>query len=93
MEIIDLDNDYFLIRFGEESDLFRIFEGGPWGILDHYLIMQRWRPKFFPFEDEFKRVAVWIRVLGLPIEYYNKHILWRIGERLGQTIKIDDNTL
>lgn len=48
---------------------------------------------FFPFEDELKRVSVWIRVPVLPIEYYYKHILWRIGNGLGRMVKIDLNTL
>ncbi|KAJ1386061.1 hypothetical protein SESBI_41103 [Sesbania bispinosa] len=35
--------------------------------------------------DELKRVAVWIRVPGLPMEYYDRNILWRIGDTLGKT--------
>lgn len=62
-------------------------------ILGHYLIVQRWHPELFPNEDELKRVAVWVRVPGLPIEYYDKHILWSIGNCLGRTVKIDPNTL
>lgn len=93
MEVIDLDNDYFLIRFEDVVDLVHVFNGGPWMVLGHYLIVQRWYPEFFPHEDELKRVTVWVRVPSLPIEYYNKHILWRIGDCLGRTINIDSNTL
>ncbi|KAJ1428917.1 hypothetical protein SESBI_08631 [Sesbania bispinosa] len=66
---------------------------GPWMIMGHYLVLQRWQPNFFPFQDELKRVAVWIRVPGLPMEYYDRNILWRIGDTLGKTVKIDSNTL
>ncbi|MCH94006.1 hypothetical protein A2U01_0014960, partial [Trifolium medium] len=93
MEIIDLENDYFLIRFEDWTDAVRVFEGGPWMILGHCLVVQRWHPEFFPREDELKRVAVWIRVPGLPIEYYDKNILWNIGNCIGRTVKIDSNTL
>lgn len=34
-----------------------------------------------------------MRVPGLPIEYYTKHILWRIGDCLGHMLSIDENTL
>ncbi|KAJ1389206.1 hypothetical protein SESBI_38480 [Sesbania bispinosa] len=61
--------------------------------MGHYLVIQRWKPEFLPFEEEFKRVSVWIRIPGLPIEYYDDHILWRIGNVVGHTVKIDPNTL
>ena len=28
----------------------------------------------------------------MPIEYYDQHIPWRIGNKLGKTIKVDRNT-
>lgn len=62
-------------------------------ILGHYLIVQRWTPEFFPHEDQLQRGAVWLRILGLPIEYYGKHILWWIENSIGTTVKVDSNTL
>lgn len=93
LALIDLENDYYLVRFSEKADVMKVLLGGPWMMLDHYLVVQRWRPEFRPFEDELKRVAVWIRIPGLPIEYYDRKVLWRIGNCLGHTIKVDGNTL
>ncbi|KAJ1385448.1 Zinc finger, CCHC-type [Sesbania bispinosa] len=42
---------------------------------------------------EFSRVVVFIRILGLPMEYYDRTILWRIGNSLGKIVKVDSNTL
>ncbi|KAJ1433985.1 hypothetical protein SESBI_05833 [Sesbania bispinosa] len=53
----------------------------------------RWHPKLFPHKDELQRVAVWVRIPGLPIEYYDRHILWRIGSSLGHILKINSNTI
>ncbi|KAJ1418752.1 Ribonuclease H-like superfamily [Sesbania bispinosa] len=57
-----------------------------------------WHPsssmEIIDLENEyFLRVVVWIRIPGLPVEYYDRKILWRIGDTLGHTIKIDNNTL
>ncbi|KAJ1379762.1 Zinc finger, CCHC-type [Sesbania bispinosa] len=93
MEIINLENDYFLLRFSNVDDLNYVFENGPWMIMDHYLVVQKWHPEFFPFEDSMQRVAVWVRVPGLPVEYYDSKILRRIGNSLGRRLKIDSNTL
>jgi hypothetical protein len=37
-------------------------------------------------------VAVWVRISGLPIEYYDPKVLSFIGDRIGKTVKIDRNT-
>ncbi|KAJ1422816.1 Zinc finger, CCHC-type [Sesbania bispinosa] len=93
MEVNDIDNDYFVVCFTDWSDLSKVYEGGPWVIMGHYLVVQRWEPEFLPYEDEFKKVSVWIRVPRLPIEFYDDHILWIIRDVVGHTINIDQNTL
>ena len=55
--------------------------------------MQCWRPNFDLFEDKFKKMLVWVKIPGLPIEFYNKHFLWRLGNCLGRTVKVDTNIL
>ncbi|KAJ1436793.1 Endonuclease/exonuclease/phosphatase superfamily [Sesbania bispinosa] len=93
MEIIDLDNEYFIIRFEDLDDLQHVFDNGPLMLADHYIVIQWWQPGFKPYEDELRRVSVWIRVPGLPIEFYDNRVLWRIGNVLGKTVKIDANML
>lgn len=78
---------------GDKRDIKHAFFDGPWVIAGHNLLVQRWQPKLFPFEDEFKRIAVWVCLPGLPIEYYEKHILWRIGDNIGRPMRIDSNIL
>ncbi|RDY05713.1 hypothetical protein CR513_10411, partial [Mucuna pruriens] len=50
------------------------------------------KTNFFPFEDEFKRVAVWVHILRLPVEFY-KSILNKIGNTIESTIQIDDYSM
>lgn len=42
MDVIDLENDYYIVRFSEMIDLYKAFMDGPWRVVDHYLIVQRW---------------------------------------------------
>ncbi|KAF7839817.1 uncharacterized protein G2W53_008299 [Senna tora] len=62
-------------------------------IMETYMIVQWWIREFDSYEDEFKKVAVWIKVLVIPIEYYNLTFLSRLGSTLGKTIKVDMNTI
>ncbi|KAJ7962195.1 reverse transcriptase [Quillaja saponaria] len=61
--------------------------------VDHYLIVQQWRRDFDNMEQLPSRLAVWIKILGMPIEYFDEDFLWEVGDKLRNTIKVDDATL
>ena len=44
IKIVDLDNDYFIVKLNSHKDYLNAFTGGPWVILGHYLIVQLWNP-------------------------------------------------
>lgn len=92
-ELIDLQNDFFLVKFYEQVDYERVMYEGLWMILGHYLTVQRWKPKFRPFEESIKKIAAWICIPDLPIEYYDKHLLWKLGNKVGKTLKVDVHTI
>lgn len=39
--VLDLPNDFFLVRFENESDMLDVLTGGPWKMFGHYLMMQQ----------------------------------------------------
>lgn len=55
---------------------------GPWMITDHYIVTQQ------VLKNKLRCVATWIRVLWLHLEFYNAHLLWRIGNLVRKTNKI-----
>lgn len=93
MEVIDLDHDFFIVRFSNSTDYQHVFDGGPSIILGHCLVIQQWKPKFILSAGEIGKVAVWVRIPQLAIELYENHFLWRIGEHLGRIVRIDEHTL
>lgn len=66
--------------------------GGPWFISGHHLALQRWRPNFRPSTTKIEKTVVWVRFPGLPLEYYDKDVIFKIGNGIGQTIKVDLTT-
>lgn len=93
MSVLDLEDDYFIVQFSQLDDYLYALHEGPWLVADHYLVIQRWRPEFDPSEDAFNKVAVWVRVPKLSVEYVNPKCIWRLGNVIGKTLKIDVNTL
>ncbi|MCI17709.1 hypothetical protein A2U01_0038859 [Trifolium medium] len=55
--------------------------------------IEEWSPNFQPASDTIEEVAVWVRISGLPIEYYDAKVLRLIGNRVGKTVKVDKTTL
>ncbi|KAJ1436414.1 Zinc finger, CCHC-type [Sesbania bispinosa] len=92
VRIMDISDEFFMVRFSDEGDYKHALYEGPWLIADHYLLVQRWRPLFTPKDYEVKKIAVWVRIPHLPVEFYNPHFLWRPGDQLGTMLKIDETT-
>lgn len=92
MEMIAIDNDHFLVRFQLVEDYkFAKYEG-PWMILDHYLIVNHWTLNFDTTVENTKKLLVWVRFPTLPIEYYNREFLMKVGEKIGKAIRVDHTT-
>ncbi|KAF7839819.1 DNA polymerase alpha subunit B [Senna tora] len=93
VQIIDLENGFFAVTFTSQEDFTHAYQEGPWLIADHYLIVQKWKPNFDPYAMlEKTRIVAWIRVPGLPLEYYNVRCLRRVGDLIRKTLKVDQNT-
>lgn len=89
MEVIDLGQDIFLLRFQNVNDMERALYGGPWFILNHYLMLTPWKPDFRPSQSSFDKIMAWIRFPELPLEYYEKDALFTIAKKVGKPIKVD----
>ena len=92
IDLVAMDNDYFLVKFASKDDYnFAKYEG-PWMVMDHYLIVKEWSPNFDPMIDSTERVLVWVRFPCLQIEYYDQDFLMKVGEKIGKPIRIDQTT-
>ena len=90
--VIDLENNYFLVRFRSASDAVDALTKGPWIIMGHYLTVQPWTPYFDFNTTEIDRVNAWIRLPGLVVHLYDQKVLQKLGQLVGTVIKIDSNT-
>ncbi|KAF7833066.1 uncharacterized protein G2W53_015399 [Senna tora] len=93
LTIIDLELGFYAVSFTHQSDFLYAYQEGPWMVADHYLVVQRWRPNFCPKDaNEVTRIAAWVRIPSLPLEFYNVRRLNRIGGLIGKTLKVDPTT-
>ncbi|KAE8705981.1 hypothetical protein F3Y22_tig00110411pilonHSYRG00007 [Hibiscus syriacus] len=64
--LIDLDNDYFLVKFENLEDYTRVLTDSPWMIYGSYLRVQPWSRNFTTSEKHHSHVITWVRLPGLP---------------------------
>lgn len=46
LQIIDLENDYWSVKFQNNEEYLDALSGGPWTIFGHYLNVRLWTPVF-----------------------------------------------
>lgn len=59
----------------------------------HYMTISKWKPNFRASKAGIQSTLVWVRLLGLLVEYYAENILMEIGGKIEKAIKIDEQTL
>lgn len=92
-QLIDLPNDFYIVKFHLESDFNIALCGGPWILAGQTLVVQKWRPEFDPNTEKINHMSVWVRILGAPVRFFKDKVLKLIGKILGTVIKVDKLTL
>ena len=92
MDVIDLGNDFFLIKFKLKDDLDVVLKEGPQFVGQQFLAIRKWELEFKAEEASLSSVVVWIRLPGLPIEFHEPTILKKIGRAIGPVLRIDSYT-
>ncbi|KAL4354463.1 hypothetical protein GQ457_06G022390 [Hibiscus cannabinus] len=92
LKLIDIENDFFLVKFIDRGDYLKDLTEGPWTILGHYLTVEQWSIDFQPTQASPSRLMAWIRLPGLPLTLYKRSFIETIGSQVGFVIKIDFQT-
>lgn len=92
-EILDVDNNYFLVKIELQADKERVTSGGPWMLFYHYLCVAHWMPEFASPSTRIKKMLVWVRFPGLNLLYYDESVLLGIASVIGKPIRVDQKKL
>ncbi|XP_048501298.1 uncharacterized protein LOC125497684 [Beta vulgaris subsp. vulgaris] len=90
--LTDVGHAFYVVRFTSYEDYEFVMTQGPWMIGDSYLTIRKWVPNFIANEALMRHLTAWVRIPNLFVEYFDKQILFKIGEKIGKVIKIDRNT-
>ncbi|XP_019240946.1 PREDICTED: uncharacterized protein LOC109220933 [Nicotiana attenuata] len=89
LQMIDLGEDYYIIKFKKRDNMEKAVQQGPWFINGHFLSITKLKPNFVASKERFTTMAFWIRLPQLPTEFYDGEILRKIGNAIGRLLKVD----
>ncbi|KAE9449285.1 hypothetical protein C3L33_18815, partial [Rhododendron williamsianum] len=89
---LELGDHFVLVRFHSQGDMTKVLNEGPWFIGPHYITIRKWEPEFDTSKAKISTSVIWVRLPGLPIEFYDKEMLLKIGTKIGKPLKIDFRT-
>lgn len=92
-KIVDLDNNYFLIKLASQNDYNRVLMGDPWMMYGYYLVVQPWSRDFTTEESHLSKIIAWIRLSGLHYRYYTKGLVRALASVIRNVVKVDYNTI
>lgn len=91
IQVIDVGNDFYFVRFHSLEDYGFASTGGSWLIFNHYLTVHQWDAQFNAYTASIHKLAVWIQLPGLAMENYDEASLERIGNLIETNLKVDTN--
>jgi hypothetical protein len=82
--------DYiFKVEFTREEEKVRVIEGGPWRHKGDALLIAHYDGLLRPSEIPIQSIGLWVRLYDLPAAMMKPTIAQKLGEQLGEFLKMD----
>lgn len=91
--IAPMGKGFYNIFLESMSDQSTVMSFGTVDLKPGLLRVAQWSKDFNPWSQRLTNVQVWIRIYGLPIEYWSPSNLYSIARGIGLPLKIDAKTL
>lgn len=89
LNLIDLGNDYYVVKFNCLTNTNKVLHEGPWFIAGNFVSARKWESNFVPNSSIITHTTIWARLPQLPTEFYDRSVLERVGQKSGVLLKID----
>ncbi|PKU77052.1 hypothetical protein MA16_Dca001658 [Dendrobium catenatum] len=92
LQLLSLNEGFFLLRFSCQEDLDMAWSHGVWFLLGKRFVLQKWHSKFKPVKEEFSSVPIWVKIHDLPLACWNSEGISRIASKIGIPVAADKLT-
>jgi hypothetical protein len=81
-----------IFQFTDEQAKLSVLEDGPWFFSRKYLVLKNWQRMMKPVKEHPSSIPVWVKLLNLPWELWNRECISRIASTIGRPIHVDQAT-
>ena len=93
LDMTTLGRGFYSIQCPSQLKRSEIIVNSPWFLLGCHIWTQCWSAGFRPSATQVTEKPRWVALPELPIEFFNKNILQKVGNSLGKLLKIDAHSL
>lgn len=87
-KVVEVGDNLFQFVFGKEDEIFRVLAGKPWFFNNSFLILSRWSPEMKLQQLVFQHSPIWVKIWGLPLQFYSDEVGTKIGNSMGEFLDI-----
>ncbi|KAI4354044.1 hypothetical protein L6164_002944 [Bauhinia variegata] len=85
--MVAIGSGYFIIKFANTDQLFRVATGGPWFVQGVKISMQLWSPNFV-CKNPVQAEIVWVRLPN-----FDSQVVAEIGSSMGKFLQVDTHSV
>ena len=85
----ELEEDLFLVEFGDERDKRRVLDMRPWSYEKQLVLLQEFKGELTPKERVMRWSPFWVQMYNLPLKCRTKETAWAIGSKMGLVMEVD----
>ena len=89
LQISEIENDMFLVEFGDGRDKKRVMEMSPWCFEKQLILLQEFEGELVPKEIVLKWTPFWVQIYNLPLKSMTRETGMEIGAKIGTVLDID----
>ena len=92
MSVVSLSESLFLFEFSKVGDAQKVLEEGSRCLNGVQLSLDWWAPTVGCSRREFQRDVSWVRIPGLPLQFWSMEFFKRVGDACGGFVDADEET-
>lgn len=92
LKISKLHGALLLFEFEDSFEAERVLQRGSHRFREKLLVLQKWGPEVDGCSTGGLAKEVWVRAVGLPLNFWSRNMFWKIGDCCGGFVAVDEDT-